>query len=571
MSFLSTKSIASLSFDLTVGPTETHTTLQSAIAAANDGQNILVKAGTYAVSSTITVNKKVKIVGENVDTVIFETAGTTSDPVQMFNVTSDDVALAKLTIKHKKTSNTSVETAIVASGGGFPQSRIRNFILEQCKIEYVEIGLAVRVEGWTVKDCTFTYATGAVGNSNRCIIMYGTKGNAYIKNTHFKNDVLNGTSFRPIYLTSTTGSNSQESVSGKLVIDGSTHSGPLTQFFNQDNQQSTGAGTFELQFKNNIINESNLFVGFFSSTANAGDMFSSIWFYNNTLSNLHAVDGGKGIFGVYGSASFRTTPLVFHGNNNILGQLTFRSGWESVFGSAVGKELAVPYFDVSGDAQIPASETLGSIFDASEVLSLVTSPASYTITSGMKSGTETFDLVLTKSALKDVIAGLPGGGGGAPQTVYEGLVKPSFGIVNFPTTNPNLLAGDVVTFTFNSVVYTYTITSYQGAAETNGVMYFMYLADSDSPIANGMEFNSVVTRGAGGSIFNDESNWRIVGAIFKEPTSAKRVIAAFRDFDSPKAAKIRSEVQAGDVVKFHKLILSNDQRELLVLKPEDLA
>lgn len=345
----------SLTFDKVVGSGEAYATLQDALTAAVDGENILVKAGTYLVSSTIAINKQVKIVGEDKDLVIFETAATTSAPVSMFNVSVDNVALAKMTIKHKKTSNTSVETAVVASGGGFPQTRIQNFIMENCVVEYAEFGLTVRAESWCVRNTTFTYATGSVSNSCRAIGIYGNKGSSFIKDVFLKNDVLNGTASRPFYLTSTTGSNPNETTSGKLVIEGTTHVGPLAQFFNQDNQQSEGAGTFELQIKNNVINESNLFAAFYSAAANAGEMFSSITLSGNSISNLHAVDGGKGLYGVAGTASFRTSPLVVHASNNTLGQEVYRTGWMAVEGTTVGKETAVPAFTVSLDSIIPAS------------------------------------------------------------------------------------------------------------------------------------------------------------------------------------------------------------------------
>jgi hypothetical protein len=343
-----------LSFDLVVGSGETHTTLESAIAASVDGQNILVKSGTYLVSSTILVNKQVKIVGEDKELVIFETASTTSAPVSMFNVSVDNVALAKMTIKHKKTSNTSVETAVVASGGGFPQTRISNFIMESCNIEFIEFGMTVRAENWCVRDSQFAYATGSVSNSCRAIGIYGTKGNAFIKDNFLKNDILNGTAFRPFYLTSTTGTNPNETVEGKLVLEGTTHVGPLAQFWNQDNQQGS-PGSFELQIKNNITNESNLFAGFAAAVANSGDMFSSITLSGNTLSNLHAVDGGKGVFGVYGSAAFRSSSLVVHASSNTLGQSVYRTGWEAVEGTTVGKEVTTPAFTVSVDSAIPES------------------------------------------------------------------------------------------------------------------------------------------------------------------------------------------------------------------------
>jgi gas vesicle protein/TolA-binding protein len=345
----------SLTFDKVVGAGEEYATLQDALAAAVDGENILVKAGTYSVTSAINVTKQVKIVGEDRATVIFETAGASSDPTSVFNVSVDNVALAKMTIKHKKSSNTSIETAVIASGGGFPQTRIANFIMEECTVEFLEFGLVVRAESWTVRDTTFTYATGTVSNSCRAIGIYGNKGNSFIKDVFLKNDVINGTAFRPFYLTSTTGNNPNETTEGKLVVEGVTHSGQLAQFFNQDNQQSAGPGTFELQIKNNVTNESNLFAGFAAGLANSGDMFSSITLSGNTISNLHAVDGGKGLFGVYGAASFRTTDLIVHASNNTLGQEVYRTGWVAVDGSLIGKENATPAFTVAKDSIIPAT------------------------------------------------------------------------------------------------------------------------------------------------------------------------------------------------------------------------
>lgn len=348
-------------YNLAVGTGEAYATLDAAIAAATNGQTILVRSGTYLVSTAIAVNKEVKIIGESRTGVIFETAGGSSDPVNIFNVTANNVAIAQMTIKHKKSSNTSVEAAVLASGGGFPQTRISGFLLASCTIEYMEMGLSVRAENWCARDCTFTYATGAASNTNRCIVIYGTKGNSFIKDNLLKNDVLSSTAFRPFYLTSTTGTNPNETVEGKLVIEGNTHVGTLAQFFNQDNGQSAGAGTFELQIKNNVTAETNLFAGFGAYAANAGDMFSSITLQNNTISNLHAVDGGKGMFGVYGTAAFRSTSLVLHASGNVFGQTVFRSGWSSVDTELVGKETAVPAFTVTKDAIIPASGTAPSV------------------------------------------------------------------------------------------------------------------------------------------------------------------------------------------------------------------
>jgi hypothetical protein len=90
-------------------------------------------------------------------------------------------------------------------------------------------------------------------------------------------------------------------------------------------------------------------------------MFSSITLSGNTISNLHAVDGGKGVFGVYGTAAFRSSSLVVHSSNNTLGQSVYRTGWVSVEGTTVGKETGTPSFSVSLDSVIPQSGDVPTI------------------------------------------------------------------------------------------------------------------------------------------------------------------------------------------------------------------
>lgn len=353
-----------MSFDFTVGSGGDFADLQSALASVSvlNGHKLKVLNGSYLVSSVINVTKEVTIVGESKEGVIFQTAGTTSDPVNMMSVSANNVSLANMTFKHKKTSNTSVETVISASGTVFPQTRVSNFVAENLHIEFCEFGMVVRGQDWTIRGCRFVYATGSVSNSARAVGIYGNKGTSFLYQNILDNSVLNGTAFRPFYLTSTTGSNPSETVEGSLYVEGTTQVGAnLAQFFNMDNNQSTGAGTFNLIIKDNVISESNLFAGFSSAVENAGDMFAQVVLSGNTLSNLHAVDGGKGIFGVYGTASFRTSPLPVHASNNTLGQEVYRTGWMAVEGSIVGKETGTPAFSVALDSVIPDTPSVPSV------------------------------------------------------------------------------------------------------------------------------------------------------------------------------------------------------------------
>lgn len=351
----------------TVGPTGDFATLDAALASPSvvNGNVIAVQAGTYTVSSTLVISKQVKIVGAGIGQTILQTAGTGSDPVTMISVTANNVFLKGMTIKHRKSTNSSIETAISVSAGAFPTfTYISGFIMASCRVEYAEFGLVIRGNGFKLASNQFAYATGTVSNSNRSIGIYGSQGNSFIMNNVFDNSVLSSTAFRPIYSTSTN-STSNETHSGSLTISGNSQLGTVQQFYLQDNLRGS-AGAYSLYIQNNTINETSVFAGIYLGAANEADLFSQVVVTGNSISNNHETSTGlgKGLFAIDGGtsgASYRSAPLPVHSSGNTLGQLLFRADYSQASGSSgsiVGyKTAAFSAVSVAMDAIIPATPT----------------------------------------------------------------------------------------------------------------------------------------------------------------------------------------------------------------------
>lgn len=317
------------SFDFTVSSTAE---LITAIGAATAGDSIFVSAGTYNLTSSLTISKSLKLFGAGSGSTIFQTAGTSGDPVTMVTVSSDNVLFKDMTFKHRKTSNTSIETAISISAGSFPTFTYpKNFIMDGCRVEYLEFGVVLRGEGFKLANNRFVYATGTASNSNRSIGIYGQKGNCFIANNIFDNSVLSGTAFRPIYSTSTNAT-SNELTTGVLVVSGNTNVGAAVhQFYNQDNLRGTTGG-YDLYFLNNNINETSLFVGFWNGASNVGDIIGKIVLDGNTASGNH---GGtpittKGMLNIDNSGAFRSTNLPVYVGTNTQTNQTFRTGYVAI-------------------------------------------------------------------------------------------------------------------------------------------------------------------------------------------------------------------------------------------------
>lgn len=161
-------------FNGTVWDVGSEAEFNAAVAAASDGDTILL-GGPFVASNTLTVNKRLKIDGPYT----IRTAGLGTDPVTLMNITANGVYITdQVSIKHIKSTNTSLETAINVTA--------EDFICD-AYVEFVEFGIILRGSfniGGQVK------YVGPTGNTNRAIAIYKLSGNSQIKDTlwDFTND-----------------------------------------------------------------------------------------------------------------------------------------------------------------------------------------------------------------------------------------------------------------------------------------------------------------------------------------------------------------------------------------------
>jgi len=97
-------------------------------------------------------------------------------------------------------------------------------------------------------------------------------------------------------------------------------------------------------------------------------------------------------------------------------------------------------------------------------------------------------------------------------------------------------------------------------------------AVAGQPVAIEMskELVKAISKVSADPVFSDEASWHLVTFIFKKQGSSKRLISAFRDFDDEKSMKLRPGMLTGDVFELHKIILSKEDRTLLVVKRSEI-
>lgn len=282
------------------------TSLSAALASplVVNGDTLLLASETFTVTSQVNVNKSVTIRGCGPNAVI-QTAGTAIDPVRVLYVTVGDVAIKNVTVKQRKTSNTSIESAIEVNAPGATGIAISGHVM----VETMEFGIIMHAAEWSIEDCTLEYQ-GPPNNNHRFIAVYGTNGNCRIINTSFtpSSDPAPG---RTIFCLLTAGGG--DTYSGSLLINNNTqvNGGNLRQFMTQESFSGV-PGTFQLYVSNNTYTDLNGGVTFFGG-AGMLNLFSSI-----VISNNHAFNGvGKGLVtldGIGAGVNPGTTTWYISGN-----------------------------------------------------------------------------------------------------------------------------------------------------------------------------------------------------------------------------------------------------------------
>lgn len=264
--------------------------LQTALASplVVNGDVIKMAPETFITPAQITINKSVTIEGCGAGPII-RTAGTAADPTHVLYITVGNVALVNIDVEQRKTTNTSVESAITVQAPGATGIRLSG----TTSITTMEFGLIVRAAEFTIEDCDFRYQ-GSAGNNHRFIMVYGNAGNSRIVDNVFTPS-SDAPTARTVFCLLTAGGG--DTYSGSLVVSGNTQSGGnLRQFLTQESFAGA-AGSFGLYVTDNTYNDLNGGVSLYSGAPNLLNLFSSIVLARNTVSNAH----GRGLLVVDGT------------------------------------------------------------------------------------------------------------------------------------------------------------------------------------------------------------------------------------------------------------------------------
>ncbi|HBL99004.1 TPA: hypothetical protein DDZ86_05175 [Candidatus Dependentiae bacterium] len=282
-------------------------TLSAALASPSvvNGDTILIAPETFTIASQINVSKSVTIRGCGTGATI-QTAGTAVDPVRVLNITVGNVVIKNLTVKQRKTTNTSIECSIQVNAPGATGIVIDGITT----VETMEFGIIMSAAEWSIENCELNYV-GPTGNTNRLIAVSGNNGNSRIVNNRFtpSTDAAPG---RTIFCLLTGGA----TYSGSILMDGNVQlgTGALRQFMLQED--FTGPlGGFELYISNNQYLDYNGGIISFGSVGML-NLFSSIVVVNNVALN----NSGKGLVTLDGfgaGVNPGSTSWVFSGNTLI--------------------------------------------------------------------------------------------------------------------------------------------------------------------------------------------------------------------------------------------------------------
>ena len=298
--------------------------LATALASGSvvNGDRLLLSAETFT-TGAITVSKQVTIQGAGLASTVLQTTADGAAPVVFITVSTSNVTLRDLTIKHRKTTNTSIESAISITAGAGSSGHY----LQGVRVEGMEFCVIIKSDGWQINNCQLAYV-GPNNSTRRLIAIYRSDGQGLFCNSTYdsgQNGVITG-STRVVAIT-TGASPPDEVLGGYLRIGNVTPSNgfPVQQFFNCD-YFGIGATPLTLVVDNCTAAETSLFVGFvLPSTQPPLTRCAGITLQGNTLTNSH----GKGALAIAGVSGGPVSPgtTTYYAGGNTLGATAFTAGW----------------------------------------------------------------------------------------------------------------------------------------------------------------------------------------------------------------------------------------------------
>ena len=298
--------------------------LATALASGSvvNGDRLLLSAQTFTIGA-ITVSKQVTIQGAGLASTVLQTTADGAAPVVFLTISTSNVTLRDLTIKHRKTTNTSVESAISITAGVGSSGHY----LEAVRVEGMEFCVIIKSDGWQINNSQLAYV-GPNNATRRLIGIYRSDGQGLFCNSTYdsgQNGVITGNT-RVVAIT-TGASPPDEVLGGYLRIGNVTPSNgfPVHQFFNCD-YFGIGATPLTLVVDGCTAAETSLFVGFvLPSTQPPLTRCASITLDGNTLTNSH----GKGALAIAGVSGGPVSPgtTTYYASGNTLGATAFAVGW----------------------------------------------------------------------------------------------------------------------------------------------------------------------------------------------------------------------------------------------------
>lgn len=284
--------------------------LATAIASASvvNGNTIYLLAQTFTVAATITVNKQLTIIGQGGATIL-QTAAAAGDPVTVITITAANVTLSNFVVKQRKTTNTSLETAVNINATG-----LSGIALDGMTVESMEFCVTVSgADAWQIRNSTLSYV-GPTGNTNRLVFCQNSTGNVIIYNNIFNCSTEPVATKRTRCLAITGGT-----ITGSWTVERNRiGSGDLAQFFIMDGGFGL-AGSFALSFLGNTLTTESSGLVIIYGNSNPLNSFSSITMRDNYVFNaagkgLLALDAGAtgtaGACPVYASGNVITNPAI---------------------------------------------------------------------------------------------------------------------------------------------------------------------------------------------------------------------------------------------------------------------
>ena len=311
--------------------------IQTAINAAAPGDRILLAAGTYTVPGALTINKALTLQGAGQAATVVQTAGAAGDPVVLLTISVSNVVVRDLTLKQRKTTNTSIEAAVAITAG----TGSSGHFLEAVTVESMEFGVTVKSDGWQINNCHLAYV-GPNNGTRRLLTLYRSAGQGLFTNSTYdsgQNGVITGNT-RVVNVT-TGASPPDEVLGGYLRLGNITPSNgfPVQQFFSCDYFAPSGT-PLSFVVDGCTAAETSAFIVFFTaSTQPPLAQCALIALQGNTLTNSHA----KGAIALDGATAViaNAGTTVFYATGNTLGATAFLGLFVTALtGTAVPADLA---------------------------------------------------------------------------------------------------------------------------------------------------------------------------------------------------------------------------------------